>query len=842
MINNGTSPGVEMQDAKILSDGPPPLGKAAVMLAELGYRVFPVRPGGKAPATPHGCLDATCDIETIENWWTANPAYNIGVSTDGLLVVDVDVKDGVTPEWFTPETADRLTSSAGAVVRTPRTGWHLWYRQPDGVELRNTTGRIADGIDTRANGGYVVCYPSVTATGAYTAVSELDRAPEDLPPVPQWLLDELPDNKPAAPKPETNGTPINPQWVDHRPLQQSDDAATVQAALSVLDPDCSYDDWVKVGMAVHSVMPGIDGEIAFDQWSRSGAKYVEGEPSRKWKSFNGSGGVTLATLCKMADDTGRPWRPQRPWHQTNGQPVAPPLRHNSENQAEKPNCVTVAAVDEFQKFPVEVLPNPVRGYVREASKAIGCDPAFIALPMLVGCAGAIGNSRRVRLKAGWTEPPILWGALVGASGDHKSPALEKAIHPLQRLQRKAMRQHDQEMQRYTEGDLAEYERAMVAWKKSNNPGPPPIKPEPPKVRRVVIEDCTIEAVGSLLHEQQHGLLLSNDELAGWWGSFERYKKSSDAPHWLKLHGGRTLTIDRKMGTPKTLHIPNACCSVIGGIQPVILGKCLTQEHRANGMLARMLLCCPPRRAKKWTEAEIHPDSEQSIMNLYERLLALEMEHIEDDDPRPVLVGLSPDAKSLFVEFYNSHALEQSSLSGELAAAWSKLEGYAPRLALVIQCIRWAAGDTRDEFMIDADSMSAGITLANWFGHEARRVYALMDESEGQRELRELVEWIEQQGGRTTVREMQRGPHRFRPPGAAEAALQELVRIKFGRWDTTLPDGPGRPRTDFILERRQRHKSDSHLENGNCVADTPADSRIGEQFLPQSELDHLMEFE
>lgn len=49
----------------------------------------------------------------------------------------------------------------------------------------------------------------------------------------------------------------------------------------------------------------------------------------------------------------------------------------------------------------------------------------------------------------------------------------------------------------------------------------------------------------------------------------------------------------------------------------------------------------------------------------------------------------------------------------MAAAWSKLEEYAARLALVVYFTRWAAGDVADETRLDVASMNAGVTLAKW---------------------------------------------------------------------------------------------------------------------------------
>ena len=70
---------------------------AALRYAELGYPVFPCVPGGKAPLTEHGFHDATVDPEQIERWWTQHPSANIGIPTEGLVVIDIDGDGNLWP-------------------------------------------------------------------------------------------------------------------------------------------------------------------------------------------------------------------------------------------------------------------------------------------------------------------------------------------------------------------------------------------------------------------------------------------------------------------------------------------------------------------------------------------------------------------------------------------------------------------------------------------------------------------------------------------------------------------------------------------------------------------------
>ena len=458
---------------------------------------------------------------------------------------------------------------------------------------------------------------------------------------------------------------------------------------------------------------------------------------------------------------------------------------------------TQPRIEPFQPFPVEALSEPVAGFVSGGAEAIGCDPSFIALPMLVGFASAVGNSRRVELKRGWTEPPILWGAIIGESGSTKSPALELALRAVRHRQEQAMREHAEAMRTY-EAERLNHERDLAAWKRSKAGDAPPEAPEPPTCDRCWTDDITIEALAKLLQDNPRGLLVIRDELAGWL-HFDRYSangRGGEAAKWLEMHGGRALVVDRK--TSGTIYVPQAAASVIGGIQPGILARYVGQEHRDNGLLARLLLTMPPRRPKRWTEADIDPMAEAAIANIFEYLHRLTPASDAEGEPRPLIVPLTPEGKRAWIAFYNEHNEQQAGLTGDLAAAWSKLEGYAARFALVHHLIREAVGGDVGAG-INAVSIAAGVKLSRWFAHEARRVYAMLAEDEDTRDRRRLVELIEHRGGEVSVRDWQR-MRSHRTAGAAEAELDGLATAELGRWEQVAP-GPkgGRPSKRFILD-------------------------------------------
>jgi hypothetical protein len=168
------------------TDGNPLLGEA-LRLARLGYAVFPCRSGRKEPATHHGVSDATTDEATIRNWWSRWPSANVALATGrGLVVIDVDA--GAT--WPSEGKLESMLQLRPPVARTPRGGRHIYFRVPGGRAWRNSASRLAEHVDVRGEGGYVLVAPSCTDRGQYKWLRPLLPLAELLEP-PGWLVSEL---------------------------------------------------------------------------------------------------------------------------------------------------------------------------------------------------------------------------------------------------------------------------------------------------------------------------------------------------------------------------------------------------------------------------------------------------------------------------------------------------------------------------------------------------------------------------------------------------------------------------------------------------------------------------
>jgi hypothetical protein len=267
----------------------------------------------------------------------------------------------------------------------------------------------------------------------------------------------------------------------------------------------------------------------------------------------------------------------------------------------------------YVPFCTDALPEPIQSYVRGGAKAMTCADSYVALPMLSALAAAIGNTRRIGLKKGWSEPAVVWTGIVGDSGTMKSPAIALALKPLRKIQDAAFDVYEEKMAKYQD-DLAAYEIQKMQRKK----GMVLEKPAEPVAQRYSCSDITVEALAALLKQNPRGLLLCRDELAGWIKGFNSYKKGGgDEAQWLEMHGARTLLVDRKCGIPKTIHVPHAAVSVCGGIQPGILQQALGRENFENGLAARILMAMPPRIPKQWNEYDIDLDGASQVDSVFE---------------------------------------------------------------------------------------------------------------------------------------------------------------------------------------------------------------------------------
>lgn len=459
--------------------------------------------------------------------------------------------------------------------------------------------------------------------------------------------------------------------------------------------------------------------------------------------------------------------------------------------------------------PVHLFPEVMSEYIIEGAKSRSTDESLVMLPVLTVVAAAIGNVRLIAANGSWKEPPVVWGAVVAKSGSLKSPGIDLARELAEPVEN-ASRRDFAEVEKKYHRDFQSYEKALQKWKRSKSACLPPEPPEEPHEKRLLIDDTTYEAVAAILSKNPRGVAAIYDELPAWLNGMGAYSRGSgagrDISRWLQLFHCRPLKIDRKKA-PKTIHCPTASVWLVGAIQPDMLALAMAKDTISSGMLARFVFVIPTPRPKRWADFEMQPAVRSAMQDVISRLRLLDFEVDEKGEQQPVVLSLTDEARQRFANFVDAHGAETFFYGNDLSAAWSKLEGYVLRFALVFHLARWASGDEScsESGPVGLDSIEHAIELARWFGDEAKRVYAEIGVGNGQmadgdhedgrlpEHIERLIEWLRSKGGSATEREISRGPSRYRVRKRLDDDCQELIAAGRAVWNS----GPKTRRIELL---------------------------------------------
>jgi hypothetical protein len=164
--------------------------EAAKHYLALGWSVLPLHPREKRPLIPWGRLQRErASEDDVAEWFRRWPDANLGIvagEISNLVVLDVDPKHGgdaalgVLERRYSPVSATVEAVTGGG-------GRHFYFTHP-GLLTRNGAG-LAQGIDLRGDGGYIVAPPSIHPSGKLYEWAP-GRRPDEigLAPLPRWLI------------------------------------------------------------------------------------------------------------------------------------------------------------------------------------------------------------------------------------------------------------------------------------------------------------------------------------------------------------------------------------------------------------------------------------------------------------------------------------------------------------------------------------------------------------------------------------------------------------------------------------------------------------------------------
>ena len=394
------------------------------------------------------------------------------------------------------------------------------------------------------------------------------------------------------------------------------------------------------------------------------------------------------------------------------------------------------ALPAVKPFDPELLPEALRGWIMDISDRMQCPPDFSAVAAVAALSSLIGARAVVCPKArdDWRVVPNLWALPIGRPGVMKSPAIDEAIKPLVRLQLDERKRWHDEVQDWQidakvselAGKAREKTAAKVAEKdpakarallaRSDDMG------DEPQQRRFTVDDATVEALQDILAVNPWGTLAYRDELYGLLTSLDKQGQEGSRAFYLTGYDGNKSYQTDRIIRGKT-YIPRVCISVLGGMQPSRVQEYVRAAVAGgagdDGLLQRFGLAVWPDISGDFRYVDEWPNNamRQRAWDVFERLSMLQ----PASDDEPVVWRFSPEAQSIFIEWYTAsrRELKAGALHPALESHLSKYAKLVPALALI-----FAHVDTPEAGgVIHERELLRALAWADYLRTHAERLYA-----------------------------------------------------------------------------------------------------------------------
>jgi hypothetical protein len=387
-----------------------------------------------------------------------------------------------------------------------------------------------------------------------------------------------------------------------------------------------------------------------------------------------------------------------------------------------------------------------RDLVQEVADALNAPADYAGHTALVVAGASAGAAVELEIKPGWRERASFFAALVGPSGNSKSPSLRQVAAPVFEAQEARNAAHQQ--------DGLEWADERRAWVDGGRQGE---EPQRPVLARLIGSDLTMPALTPLLVQNPRGLLVIRDELRGWLQSLTEFSHggSADRQRWLSIWAGEPIVVDRR-GQPGPIMVPRPFVGVLGGMVPGALRSFAPPGGGArgagapvddDGLLARFTFSFPDAcRAEEFSTRSVRPQTAERWARALRRLRELEMPPRQDGILQPQVDCFTPEGQDAYADDYNEVAREISGpdFPGELRGAWLKFRSQIARLALTVHLLRWAAGAEPEEGRprgVDAQSVEAAVRLAHYFRATFRRVVGVAADDDALQRAQAILLWL-----------------------------------------------------------------------------------------------------
>jgi hypothetical protein len=349
-------------------------------------------------------------------------------------------------------------------------------------------------------------------------------------------------------------------------------------------------------------------------------------------------------------------------------------------------------------FPLQVFPGQWREWVKDAAHWAGSSEDYVAQALLAATAGLCGQGVSARITEAWSEPVILWQALLGGPSSGKTPALEWLRRPLGTVERVLAR----------EG------------------GAP-----------VVVSDAALPALEKAVAKRRQGVLLWRDEPTAWLAGLGRKTRRDESRRgpFLDTWGA----IGLPWGRDKT------AVSIVGSLDPERLDAALLGT--GDGLAARFLYVWPgpaPYRSLR----TVKPVREDEVVNALQRIA-----RAVGTPDKPLVLAFEDQAVTVFDTCLERLHGETLRAEGILAGWLGKGRGTVARLAAVLALLDWTANRPSNALpptVITTQHLCAAWDLwERYYRPHAQAVFERAGPSDRDRKVRHharrVIGWIRARG-------------------------------------------------------------------------------------------------
>lgn len=401
--------------------------------------------------------------------------------------------------------------------------------------------------------------------------------------------------------------------------------------------------------------------------------------------------------------------------------------------------------DIVPEFPVALLPSPWREWVADTARSAGAAVDYVALGVLGAVAGLSGAGVTVRITPSWSEPLVLWLALIGGPSSGKSPALA-AVRRLLRPIEDTLREEDDKRRGRHAARAEQARRRLDRWREEclqaaeTGAVPPPQPPDadrPFRPARIVVDETSVAALGNALLANPRGVLVWRANASDWpaeLGPATNRRVENRRAAWLEAWNAGEVALDPPEASPP---LASFAVSIVGALHPDRLKTLLSGDEDS---LAARFLYAWPRLPPHCPLGQRRPAPDGEAFAMLRRIAGAV------GTPRePLVQHFDQGAVDGFDGFLAGLRAEIGEAEDAEAGWLGKGPGTVARLAAALALLAWSgAASTGDPpGHVGAKQVEDAIALwAGYFKPHARAVFnRAAPATELERRARRVVRWL-----------------------------------------------------------------------------------------------------